>query len=166
MKYDIIIVGGGIVGLATALKLTEAKPDLKIALLEKEDRVAKHQTGNNSGVIHAGVYYKPGSLKAINCRNGYKQLIEFCDKENIEYELCGKLIVATRPEELPSLEDLYERSLQNGLDKVKKIPGEQINEYEPYATGLAALVVPYTGIIDFTEVCYKYAEIFTKRNGG
>ena len=121
MKYDIIIVGGGIVGLATALKLTETKPDLKIALLEKEDRVAKHQTGNNSGVIHAGVYYKPGSLKAINCRNGYKQLIEFCDKENIEYELCGKLIVATSPEELPSLENLYERSLQNGLDKIKKI---------------------------------------------
>jgi L-2-hydroxyglutarate oxidase len=166
MKYDIVIIGGGIVGLATALKLIETKPDLKIALLEKEDDLAKHQTGNNSGVIHAGVYYKPGSLKAINCRNGYKQLIEFCDKENIKYELCGKLIVATLPEELPRLEDLYERSLQNGLDKVKKISGEQIREYEPYATGLAALVVPYTGIIDFTEVCYKYAEIFTKRRGG
>jgi L-2-hydroxyglutarate oxidase len=166
MKYDIIIIGGGIVGLATALKLIETRPGLKIALLEKEDGLAKHQTGNNSGVIHAGVYYRPGSLKAINCRNGYKQLIEFCDKENIKYELCGKLIVATMPEELPGLENLYERSLQNGLDKVKKITGEQINEYEPHATGLAALVVPYTGIIDFTEVCYKYAEIFTKRHGG
>ncbi len=166
MKYDIIIIGGGIVGLATALKLIETRQDLKIALLEKENGLAKHQTGNNSGVIHAGVYYKPGSLKAINCRNGYNQLLQFCDKENIKYELCGKLIVATKREELPRLENLYERSLQNGLDKVKKIPGEQIREYEPYATGLAAMVVPYTGIIDFTEVCYKYAEIFTKRHGG
>ncbi len=166
MRYDIIIIGGGIVGLATALKLIETKPDLKIALLEKEDGLARHQTGNNSGVIHAGVYYKPGSLKAINCRNGYNQLVQFCDKENIKYELCGKLIVATKPEELPRLENLYERSLQNGLDKVKKIPGEQIREYEPYATGLGALVVPYTGIVDFTEVSYKYAEIFTKRHGG
>jgi L-2-hydroxyglutarate oxidase len=166
MKYDIIIIGGGIVGLSTAMRIKEIAPQLKVALLEKENDVAKHQTGNNSGVIHAGVYYKPGSLKALNCRKGYNQLLEFCDKEGIKYELCGKLIVATRNDELPRLEDLYERSLQNGLEKVKKISGEAIKEYEPYATGLAALWVPYTGITDYTEISKKYAEIFIKRQGG
>jgi L-2-hydroxyglutarate oxidase len=166
MKYDTIIVGAGIVGLATALKLKEHRPELKIAILEKENDIARHQTGNNSGVIHSGVYYKPGSMKAVNCRNGYKQLIDFCDKENIKYELCGKLIVATLKKELPGLQNLYERALQNKLDKVKKIPGEQIKEYESHATGLEALVVPYTGIIDFNQVCQKFAEIFTQRYGG
>lgn len=166
MKNDIIIIGGGIVGLATALKLMEIKPDLKIILLEKESKLAQHQTGNNSGVIHAGVYYKPGSLKAVNCRNGYQQLIDFCDKEGIKYDLCGKLIVATRKEELPRLENLWERGMQNGLTKMKKIPGGQIIEYEPYATGLAALFVPYTGIIDYSEVSRKYAEIFMQKYGG
>ena len=107
MKYDIVIIGGGIVGLATALKLKECGPDLKIALVEKENSIARHQTGNNSGVIHAGIYYKPGSLKAVNCRNGYKMLIDFCDKEGIKYELCGKLIVATKEEEIPALENLF-----------------------------------------------------------
>src|SRR5690554_5822622 len=115
MKNDIIIIGGGIVGLATALKLKEIKPDLKIILLEKESKLAQHQTGNNSGVIHAGVYYKPGSLKAVNCQNGYQQLIDFCDKEGIKYDLCGKLIVATRKEELPQHENLWERGMLNGL---------------------------------------------------
>jgi len=166
MKYDITIVGGGIVGLATALKLKELNADLKIALLEKESSLSQHQTGNNSGVIHAGVYYKPGSLKALNCRKGYRMLIDFCDKEGIKYELCGKLIVCTRKEEIPKLEDLFERSQQNGLDKVKKIPGEQIKEYEPHATGLAGMIVPYTGIVDFLEVSNKYAQIFTERYGG
>jgi len=166
MKYDIVIIGGGIVGLATALKLKEFNTDLKIALLEKENSLALHQTGNNSGVIHSGIYYKPGSLKAVNCRNGYKMLIDFCDKEGIKYELCGKLIIATKEEELPALDNLFERARQNGLEKVIKIKGEQIREYEPHATGLAALFVPYTGITDFLEVSYKYAEIFTKRYGG
>jgi L-2-hydroxyglutarate oxidase len=96
MKYDITIIGGGIVGLATALKLKETASDLKIALLEKENSLSRHQTGNNSGVIHAGVYYKPGSLKAVNCRKGYQMLIDFCDKEGVKYDLCGKLIIATR----------------------------------------------------------------------
>jgi len=166
MKYDITIIGSGIVGLATALKLKEVNPNLKIALLEKENEIAKHQTGNNSGVIHAGVYYKPGSLKAINCRKGYELLLEFCDKEEIKYELCGKLIIATKKDELPSLENLHERSIQNGLTKIKKITGEQIKEYEPNATGIAGIHVPYTGITDYTEVTKKYAEIFTKRHGG
>jgi (S)-2-hydroxyglutarate dehydrogenase len=166
MKYDILIIGGGIVGLSTAMRIKEKSPDLRVALLEKENSVARHQTGNNSGVIHAGVYYKPGSLKAINCRSGYSQLLEFCNKEGIKYDLCGKLIVATNKEELPRLESLYDRSVQNGLEHVKKIPGEAIPEYEPHATGIAAMWVPYTGIIDYLEVSKKYAEIFTKRQGG
>jgi L-2-hydroxyglutarate oxidase len=166
MKFDIVIIGGGIVGLSTAMHMKEMSPGLRIALLEKEDRVARHQTGNNSGVIHAGVYYKPGSLKAVNCRTGYEKLLAFCDRENLRYDLCGKLIVATLPEELPRLEILFERSVQNGLDKVIKIPGAAIREYEPHATGLAALWVPYTGIIDYAEVSQKYAEIFTQRLGG
>lgn len=166
MKYDILIVGGGIIGLSTAMRILEKSPDLKVAVLEKEKAVAMHQTGNNSGVIHAGVYYKPGSLKAINCRSGYNQLLAFCDREGIRYELCGKLIVATHKEELPRLETLYERSLQNGLDRVKKISGDAIREYEPYATGIHALWVPYTGIVDYGEVTRKYAGIFTRRQGG
>ena len=164
--YDIVIIGGGIVGLATALKLKEGNPDLKIALLEKEGKLASHQTGNNSGVIHAGVYYKPGSQKAINCRKGYQQLIDFCEKEEIKYDLCGKLIVALNKEELPQLEKLWERGQQNGLIQMKKINGDQIKEYEPYARGLAAIHVPYTGIVDYSDVSNKYAEIFTKRYGG
>jgi L-2-hydroxyglutarate oxidase len=166
MQYDIIIIGSGIVGLATALKLKEQKPDLKVAILEKENGVAKHQTGNNSGVMHAGVYYKPGSLKAVNCRKGYQMLIDFCDKENVKYDLCGKLIVATSKDELPRLENLWDRGIQNGLVKMKKISGNEIKEYEPYATGLAAIHVPYTGIIDYKEVSKKYAEIFCNRYGG
>ena len=166
MQYDIIIIGGGIVGLSTAMRIKEKSPGLNVALLEKENSVARHQTGNNSGVIHAGVYYKPGSLKATNCRAGYTQLLEFCDREGIKYELCGKLIVATHKEELPRLDSLYERSVQNGLDRVKQVPGEAIQDYEPHAAGLAALWVPYTGITDYLEVSKKYADIFINRQGG
>jgi len=163
MIYDITIIGGGIVGLATALKLKEANPELKIVLIEKETSLAQHQTGHNSGVIHSGIYYKPGSLKAKNCRRGYQLLIEFCKTHNIKYELCGKLIVATTPEELPRLEELYNRGQQNGLVNIKKITANEIKNYEPQVTGLAALWVPYTGIIDYTEVCQKYADIFTNQ---
>ena len=166
MKYDIIIIGGGIVGLSAAMQIKESSPGMKVALLEKETAVARHQTGNNSGVIHAGVYYKPGSLKAVNCRKGYDLLLDFCNREGIKYDLCGKLIVATDQEELPRLDSLFERSLQNGLDRVKRLPGEAIKDYEPFATGLAALWVPYTGIVDYSEVAGKYAEIFTTRLGG
>jgi (S)-2-hydroxyglutarate dehydrogenase len=162
----VFILGSGIVGLATALKILEKNPEIKVTILEKESGPARHQTGNNSGVIHAGVYYKPGSLKALNCRNGYQQLLDFCDKEGVKYELCGKLIIATRYEELPRLETLYERAQQNGLEKVTKIPAEQIKDYEPHATGLAALHVPYTGIVDYKKVASKYAEIITDRLGG
>lgn len=166
MKYDIAVIGGGIVGLATALKLKEINRDLTVVVIEKEHDIATHQTGNNSGVIHAGVYYKPGSLKALNCRRGYQLLTEFCDKENVKYELCGKLIVATSEKELPQLEHLWERGQLNGLTKMKKVQGDAIKEYEPYAAGIAAIHVPYTGIIDYSEVSRKYSEIFTIRFGG
>jgi (S)-2-hydroxyglutarate dehydrogenase len=166
MKYDIIIIGAGIVGMASALKLKEKKPNLKIAVVEKEKSVAYHQTGNNSGVIHAGVYYKPGSLKAINNQSGYKLLLEFCNKEGIAYNLCGKIIVATHKNQLQRLENLYTRGLENGLSKIKMISSEEIKEYEPYVAGHRAIWVPYTGIIDYKKVCEKYAEIFTNRLGG
>ncbi|MBN2486834.1 MAG: L-2-hydroxyglutarate oxidase [Bacteroidales bacterium] len=162
----IIIVGAGITGLATAMKLLQAKPQLNVIVLEKEKGPAMHQTGNNSGVIHAGVYYRPGSLKAQNCRIGYEKLIGFCQAENIKYELCGKLIVATSNNETERLDNLLGRAKQNGLHKVVKIRKEQIAEYEPHASGIAALHVPYTGIVDYKEVAAKYAEIITQRLGG
>ena len=166
MQYDITIIGGGIVGLATAFRLKESNPSLKIVLLEKENGLAKHQTGNNSGVIHSGIYYKPGSLKAQNCINGYNQLLDFCNKEGISYELCGKIIVATKNEELEQLENLYQRGIQNGLTEVKKISANGIKNYEPYAAGIAGIWVPYTGIIDYKDVCQKFAEIFVNRYQG
>jgi (S)-2-hydroxyglutarate dehydrogenase len=166
MQYDIIIIGGGIIGLATALKLKEARPELKIALLEKENKIVSHQTGNNSGVIHSGIYYKPGSLKALNCITGYSALLKFCQEENIPYEICGKLIVATRAEELPGLESLFQRGLQNGLTEIRKINGDEVKDFEPYAYGIGGIWVPYTGIIDYKEVGAKYAEIFVNRYQG
>ena len=118
-NYDVIIAGAGIVGLATAYKLLEKKTDLKICIIEKESGVSKHQTGNNSGVIHSGIYYKPGSLKATNCRRGYIMLLDFCDVNNIPYDICGKVIVAMSEEEIPRLDTLFERGKQNGLNGVK-----------------------------------------------
>lgn len=158
MKYDLIIVGGGIVGLATAYQSLLKNPSLKLALIEKEDRLCKHQTGNNSGVIHSGLYYKPGSLKALNCINGYNMLLDFCNKEDIPYELCGKVVVATDDFQKPLLENLYNRGLENGLDKIEKISIEQLKEIEPHVNGIAALNVPYTGIIDYVAVAEKYGE--------
>ncbi|HEY3249834.1 MAG TPA: L-2-hydroxyglutarate oxidase, partial [Ignavibacteria bacterium] len=163
--YDIIIAGAGIVGLATALKILEKKSKLNLLVVEKEDGPAKHQTGNNSGVIHSGIYYKPGSLKAINCINGYKKLISFCDKESIPYELCGKVIVATSEKELPGLQNIYERGLANGLDKIRIIDKDELKQIEPYANGIKAIHVPYTGIIDFKVVTNKYAEKVLNLNG-
>jgi L-2-hydroxyglutarate oxidase len=164
--YDILIIGGGIIGLATALKLKEGKPDLKVILVEKEPRLCAHQSGNNSGVIHSGLYYRPGSLKAHNCRRGYRLLLEFCDREGVPYEICGKIVVATAPEEIPLLDSLYQRGLQNGLERLEKIPGDRIAAFEPSCAGRQALWVPYTGIIDYREVGGKYAELFTGRYGG
>lgn len=156
MKYDLIIIGGGIVGLATALKIKQANPALKLLILEKEKAIATHQTGHNSGVIHSGLYYKPGSLKAKNCIAGYEQLIRFCDEENIPYELCGKIVVATAKEELPLLNNLYERGIQNGLKDLKMLDAEALKEYEPHVNGVGGIHVPQTGIIDYKEVARQY----------
>jgi L-2-hydroxyglutarate oxidase len=165
MKYDIVIIGGGIVGLASAYNLLKEKPDLKIALLEKENTLAAHQTGHNSGVIHSGIYYKPGSLKATNCINGYNMLLEFCRENNIPFDLCGKLIVATEEWELPLLDTIYQRGLENGLDQIKYVEQGDIAGYEPHMRGIRAVQVPYTGIIDYTEVCLKLAEWVTTWGG-
>jgi (S)-2-hydroxyglutarate dehydrogenase len=165
MKYDIIVIGGGIVGLATAYQLKKIRPALNLAVLEKENRVAAHQTGNNSGVIHSGLYYKPGSLKAINCIKGYKLLVDFCKKEDIPHEICGKIVVATDEIELPRLETLYERGIQNGLEKLKKLKKEELKEYEPHVNGIAGIYVPQTGIIDFKAVSEKYAEKIVEMGG-
>ncbi len=160
--YDAIVIGGGIVGLATALKITEKRPGVKLLLLEKEDKLSAHQTGNNSGVIHSGIYYKPGSLKAINCRKGYQQLIDFCDKEDIKYELCGKVIVATDKHQLGALETIYQRGKENGLKGITKLSNEELHEIEPHVKGIRGVRVPETGIIDYKEVSKKYAENILK----
>jgi L-2-hydroxyglutarate oxidase len=157
-KFDVIVIGAGIVGLATALKIIEKNPHLKLCIIEKESNVSRHQTGNNSGVIHSGIYYKPGSLKALNCRKGYQMLLDFCDKENIKYELCGKVIVATDETEILALKNIYERGIQNGLGNIKYISADELKEIEPHANGKMAISVPYTGIIDFKVVSEKYAE--------
>ena len=162
---DVIVIGGGIVGLATALKITKKKPGIKLLLLEKEEELSAHQTGNNSGVIHSGIYYKPGSLKALNCRNGYQQLLDFCEEENIKYDLCGKVIVATEENQLDALNTLIERGNQNGLVGIKKISKEELNEIEPHVLGIGGIKVPETGIIDYKEVSLKYADKIRKSGG-
>ncbi|MBO6495978.1 MAG: L-2-hydroxyglutarate oxidase [Roseivirga sp.] len=158
MKYNVVVIGGGIVGLSTAYQLLKKKPGLKLALVEKETVICKHQTGNNSGVIHSGLYYKPGSLKAKNCINGYDMLLNFCKEEGVPYELCGKVVVATDDFQKPLLENLYNRGLENGLDQISKLSIEELKEIEPHVNGIAAINVPYTGIIDYTAVAEKYAE--------
>lgn len=156
--YDFVIIGGGIVGLSTAMALSQKYPDKKIILLEKEASWAAHQTGNNSGVIHSGIYYKPGSYKAKFCREGNYALVEFCQEHNIPYEICGKVIVATEPEELPRLENIYQRGLANGLDVVL-LKKEEVKEIEPHVNSLAAIWVKSTGIVDYKKVTEKYAEL-------
>ena len=157
MALDVIIVGGGIVGLATAHRLLEARPELNIALFEKESMVSMHQTGNNSGVIHSGLYYKPGSLKAKNCIEGYHQLIEYCTQENIPFELTGKIVVASTNDQRVQLNDLYLRGQQNGLDGLKKLSLSEMREYEPHVTGVEGMFVPQTGIVDYRAMAAKLA---------
>jgi L-2-hydroxyglutarate oxidase len=163
--YDITIIGGGIVGLATALQLKKTNPFLNILLLEKEIELAKHQTGNNSGVIHSGLYYKPGSLKATNCIHGYHLLIDFCKENEIPFDLCGKIVVATDENELPLLENLYVRGQQNGLQNLKKLGKEELLEYEPHVVGLAGIFVPQTGIVDYKIVAQKYGDLIQSKGG-
>src|SRR5580693_4780684 len=157
--HDVIIVGGGIVGLAVALEISRRFPHLRLLLLEKEDRVGRHQSGHNSGVIHSGIYYKPGSLKAKLCVAGAAAMVEFCREHGIPHSTCGKVIVATSPEELQSLEELRRRGEANGVAGVRLIGSAELRELEPSASGLNALVVPSTGVTDYAAVCDKYAEL-------
>ncbi|MCC5943398.1 MAG: L-2-hydroxyglutarate oxidase [Bernardetiaceae bacterium] len=165
MKYDALIIGGGIVGLATAYQLQIQKPHWKIALIEKEKQIARHQTGNNSGVIHSGIYYKPGSLKAKNCIEGYERLLDFCRTQEVNFELCGKVIVATSKEDLPTLDMIYQRGLENGLSDLAILNQAQLKEREPHVNGIAGILVPQTGIIDYKAVSQKLAELFKQKGG-
>lgn len=158
MKYHFIIVGGGIVGLATALRILDARPGTKLLVLEKEDSLGRHQTGHNSGVLHAGLYYKPGSLKAKLAVAGLRQMVSFCQRHKVSYEQCGKIVVATEPSELPRLEKLMERGVANGLKGLRKISADEIREIEPHAAGLAAIHVPEEGIVDYAGVVEAMAK--------
>jgi L-2-hydroxyglutarate oxidase len=164
-RYGVLIVGGGIVGLATALDITKRFPRLRLLLLEKEDRVGQHQSSHNSGVIHSGVYYKPGSLKAKLCVEGARAMVDFCREHGLPYEVCGKVIVATQAEEFPRLEELRRRGEANELTGLRLIGAEKLREIEPHASGLRALVVPSTGITDYAAVCEKYAELIRAQGG-
>lgn len=163
-KTHVAIIGGGIVGLATAYRLTRRYPDHQITILEKEAGLAEHQTGRNSGVLHSGIYYKPGSLKAINCRQGKLAMQEFCAAEEIPFELCGKVIVAIDERDLPSLEKIHERGLANGV-KCELISKERLAELEPHAAGVRALHVPEAGIVDYKAVCQRLAEHIVAAGG-
>jgi (S)-2-hydroxyglutarate dehydrogenase len=162
--YDFVIIGGGIIGLSTALNLYYNYPDSRISVLEKEDSWAYHQTGNNSGVIHSGIYYKPQSLKAKFCRDGRNSLVKFCQEHEIEHEICGKLIVAVENEDLILLENLYNRGLENGI-KIRKLTSHQVNEIEPHVRCLAGISVPMTGIVDYKKICKKYIDLIRYAGG-
>lgn len=163
-NVDVVVVGGGIIGLATALRIVEKRPSTQVVVLEKENAPALHQTGHNSGVIHSGLYYKPGSLKAQLCRNGYEQLLEFCRNEDIQHEVCGKIVVATQPDELPRIEELLRRGEANGLRGIRVLSPGEIRELEPHCIGLAGLFVPQTGIVDFSVIATKFVDLL-KRYG-
>ncbi|MDQ2783514.1 MAG: FAD-dependent oxidoreductase, partial [Chloroflexota bacterium] len=150
--YDMAIIGAGILGLATAMELLSRFPALRLIVLEKEAAIAQHQTGHNSGVIHSGIYYAPGSLKARLCVTGRAKLLAFCDAHAIPYDLCGKVIVATDAEELPRLDQLAERGRANGVAGLEMIGPERLHELEPHAVGIRALYSPATGIVDFSRV--------------
>lgn len=165
MRYDVVIAGAGIVGLATALQLQRRRPDWKIAVLDKEHAVAMHQSSRNSGVIHSGIYYRPGSLRATNCRRGYQLLLAFCQEHGIPHDICGKVIVAVNQDERSALEQIYQRGIQNGLKGLRKIGAEETREIEPYVQAVEAVWVPQAGIIDYGLLTRKYAQIF-EQNGG
>lgn len=162
---DVIIIGAGIVGLSTAWNLSRRAPHLKICVVEKEDRAAAHQSGHNSGVMHSGIYYKPGSLKALNCIRGYEQLLVFCQEHGIAHDVCGKIIVATKPAELPLLDGIFVRGNQNGLKGLRKIGPEAAREIEPHVQALEAIWVPQAGIIHYPDVANKYAELLQAAGG-
>ncbi|GIX04571.1 MAG: hydroxyglutarate oxidase [Planctomycetaceae bacterium] len=161
-RADVAIIGGGIVGLATAYRLMNRLPEVRIIVLEKERELAQHQTGHNSGVIHSGIYYKPGSLRARLCRAGKQQLEQFCASQSIPYKLCGKVIVATDSSELPQLQRIYERGQANGVN-CRLIDSEELHQIEPHARGVRAIHVPEAGIVDYREVCEKLALLIQQR---
>ncbi len=163
-SYDVAIIGGGIVGLATAMALLRER-DISIVVLEAENMLGSHQTGHNSGVIHSGLYYKPGSLKARLCVEGSRALYEFCQQHNVAHERCGKIVVATRPEELPALDELERRGNANGLEGVKRLSGPDLTRYEPYVRGIAGLHVPDTGIVNYRQVAAAYGDVVRERGG-
>ncbi len=164
MKFDCAVIGGGIIGLATAMILGRRQAGLRLVVFEKEPHLALHQTGRNSGVIHSGIYYKPGSFKARFAREGNRTMVDFCSEHGIAHEVCGKVIVATQDKELPLLEALYRRGLENSLD-VSKLSSEAVREIEPHVRCLGGIEVPSTGIVRFREVCSKYAELFERQGG-
>lgn len=163
-SYDITVIGGGIIGTATALSILKEKK-LRLLLIDKENSLAAHQTGNNSGVIHSGLYYKPGSLKATNCAVGREMMYSFCEEHSLPFDKCGKIVVATTAEENPALNLLEERGIANGLNGLRRLSAEEIKEHEPYANGIDGLFVPQTGIVDYTAVTNKYAELINADGG-
>jgi L-2-hydroxyglutarate oxidase LhgO len=165
-KYDIIVVGGGIVGLATAYKLSLKVPNKTILVLEKEKEVAAHQTGHNSGVIHSGIYYKPGSYKAVKCVEGRRELVQFVKDHNIQHDICGKIIVATHESELAHMNKVFNNGVANDVEGIEMIDAKKIKEIEPYCEGIAGIWVPCTGIIDYTDVARKYVELIHAKNNG
>jgi L-2-hydroxyglutarate oxidase LhgO len=164
-ETELLIIGAGIVGLATALEAVGRFPALRTLVVEKEDRVAAHQTGHNSGVIHSGLYYKTGSAKARNCVTGAASMKRFCQENGVPFEECGKLVVATNAEEVPRLEGLHERGIANGVPGLRMLQPEKFREIEPHCAGVRALQVPSTGIVDYTMVAQKYAELIRKAGG-
>jgi L-2-hydroxyglutarate oxidase LhgO len=165
-SYDIIVIGGGIVGLATAYKLNCKYPSKRILVLEKEKEVAAHQTGHNSGVIHSGLYYKPGSYKAKNCVDGRRELVAFAKEHHIPHDICGKIVVATDPSELAHMNKVYNNGIANGVENIEKINAKQIQEIEPFCVGIEGLFVGCTGIIDYAEVSKKYVELIKAKFAG
>lgn len=159
MSYDIAVIGGGIVGAATLYKLQLKYPEKSIVLLEKMDQLADHQTGHNSGVIHSGLYYKPGSLKAKNCIQGRHELVAFAKEHGIPHDVCGKVVVATDPAELPHMEKIYQTGLENQIEGIKKLTPEEVKEHEPFVESIGGIWVPVTGIIDFRAATAKMVEL-------
>jgi len=164
-SFDAVIIGGGIIGLATAMKMSLKMPRLRLAVAEKESRLACHQTGHNSGVIHSGIYYRPGSMKARMCVDGSKELVAFCEEHDIPHELCGKVVIATAREEIPALLELHRRGQANGVPGLRLIEPSEVKAIEPRATSLKGLHVPSTGIVDFRRVAEAYARVFQDRGG-
>lgn len=164
MDFDIAVIGGGIVGAATLYKLQLKYPNLSIVLIEKMDKLADHQTGHNSGVIHSGLYYKPGSLKARNCIKGRHELVAFAKEHGIQHDVCGKVVVATDPSELPNMEKIYQTGLQNEIEGIRKLTAEEVKEYEPFVESIGGILVPCTGIIDFRGATEKMVELALAMN--